>query len=168
MKAKIIKKRELLTRAAYAERKGVAPRTIGKYVQKKIIPLHNNKIDPVEADKALEKFLVQPLGTGRATKGKKNGKVGMTSSFVEARTEEKRLKVELLEIELSLKKGESLSKKDVEFAAFSAARAVRDKMLNIPDRISAIVAAERDEIKVRNIIMKEIESELESLSRIRD
>ncbi len=50
--------------------------------------------------------------------------------------------------------------KDVETAAFSAARELRDRMLNIPDRVAAIVAAETDEIRVRDIITEHIENEL--------
>ncbi|MBT6230205.1 MAG: hypothetical protein HOI47_26475, partial [Candidatus Scalindua sp.] len=58
-------KRELISRAEYARRKGVAARTIGKYVQRKIIPLHDNLIDPEEADRELAKILIKPLGAGR-------------------------------------------------------------------------------------------------------
>ena len=54
--------------------------------------------------------------------------------------------------------------KDVEFAAFNAARKIRDRMLNIPDRIAAIVAAESNEIKVRDIIIEQIENELRSIT----
>ena len=147
--------RELITRTEYARRRGVAPRTIGKYCQKEIIPLHDNKIDPVEADACLEEFLAEPLGSGR------NG--SSIGSYTAARTEEKMLKIELLELDLQLKKGETVLVKDVEYAAFTAARDVRDKMLNIPDRICAIVAAETDEVKVREIIMKQIENELQSV-----
>ena len=164
-------KSKLITRAAYAKIKGVAPRTIGKYTQKGIIPLHGNKVDPVEADRILKEILVEPLGsgrqkgnTGRREDGSKNTKPRETDTYVGARTREKQIKVELLELELKLKKGEMVLVKDVEFAAFTSAREVRDKMLNIPDRICAIVAAETDETKVRNIIISQIESELRSIT----
>ncbi|MBT5306044.1 MAG: hypothetical protein HOL31_13315, partial [Candidatus Scalindua sp.] len=93
-------KRELISRAEYARRKGVAARTIGKYVQRKIIPLHDNLIDPEEADRELAKILIKPLGAGRVrAKGmsceSSNGE-RLTNSYVEARTREKLLKVELL------------------------------------------------------------------------
>jgi phage terminase Nu1 subunit (DNA packaging protein) len=186
-----IKKRKLITRAAYAKIKGVAPRTIGKYTQKGIIPLHGNKIDPAEADRVLDGILVQPLGSGRqkgntgksqdgmktikvpaeakvihkpTDVGEDDGPAVVTVTFVDARTREKLIKVELLELELKLKKGEMVLVKDVEFAAFTSAREVRDKMLNIPDRISAEVAAETDEVKVRNIIIAQIENELRAIS----
>ena len=181
-----VKKRELISRAEYARRKGVAPRTVGKYTQKGIIPTHGNKIDPAEADKILAKVLVQPLGSGRQKRNTgKNPNIlvnhppvdmenlpdrepapetGMTgNTFVDARTREKQIKVQLLELDLKLKLGQMVLVKDVEFTAFTTARHVRDKMLNIPDRICAEVAAEMDETTVRNIITAQIESELRSI-----
>ena len=161
-------KGELISRAEYARRKGVAARTIGKYCQRKIIPLHDNLIDPEEADRELAKILIMPLGSGRVRANgmsceSSNGE-RLINSYSEARTAEKQLRVELLELDLQLKKGEMVLTKDVELAAFNAARETRDRMLNIPDRISAIVAAESDEIKVRDIIIEQIENELRSIA----
>ncbi len=158
---------ELLTREQYAERRGVAARTIGKYVQKKVIPLWDNKIWPEEADRILEAYLIDPLGSGRRETGEGSASLKVrkknNNSYTEARTQEKNLKIELLELEVQLKKGEMVLTKDVEFAAFSAARELRDRMLNIPDRIAAIVAAEIDETKCRDILIEQIESELQSV-----
>jgi hypothetical protein len=171
----VLKPKELITRKEYARRKGVAPRTIGKYIQQGLIPLHDNKVDPIEADMCLSEVLVEPLGSGNnpTNTGKKksvpeainDGEGARPGTFIHARTREKEIKVEMLELDLQLKKGEMVLTKDVKVAAFTAAREVRDRMLNIPDRIAAIVAAETDEIKVRNIIMTQIEQELESLSK---
>ncbi len=109
-------KRELISRAEYARRKGVAAQMIGKYCQRKIIPLHDNLIDPEEADKELARILIKPLGAKRVSaKGmsceSSNGEQ-LTNSYVEARTREKQLKVELLELDLQLKKGEMVLTKD--------------------------------------------------------
>ncbi len=102
-------KRELISRAEYARRKGVAARTIGKYCQRKIIPLHNNLIDSEEADRELAKILIKPLGAGQVSAKGKNGGKGidngisngessngerLTNSYTEARTREKLVKVD--------------------------------------------------------------------------
>lgn len=162
---------ELITRTEYAARKGVAGRTIGKYVQKGVIPLYDNKIWPEEADKRLELFLVEPLGSGRIEKhtitneGTSQRKTKENNiSYTEARTVEKKLKIELLELDVQLKKGKMVLTEDVENAAFSTAREIRDRMLNIPDRVAAIIAAETDETRVRDIIIEQIENELQSIS----
>lgn len=158
---------ELVTRAEYAKRRNVAGRTIGKYVQKGVIPLYDNKIWPEEADRRLELFLVEPLGSGRQTpatitdegaspRKKKENNI----TYTEARTEEKQLKIKLLKLDVQLKEGKMVMTEDVERAAFNAARILRDRMLNIPDRVAAIVAAETDEQKVRDFITEQIENEL--------
>jgi len=161
---------ELITRAEYAIRKGVAGRTIGKYVQSGVIPLWDNKIWPEEADRKLDIFLVEPLGSGRIEKhaiSNEGASIRKTKqnniTYTEARTEEKKLKIKLLELDVALKTGQMVLAEDVENAAFSAAREIRDRMLNIPDRVAAIVAAETDEVKVRDYIQREIENELTSV-----
>ncbi len=120
---------ELLTRAEYALRRNVAGRTIGKYVQSGVIPLWDNKIWPEEADKRLEIFLIDPLGSGRhnpdtvTEEGTSQRKKKENNfSYTEARTAEKKLKIELLELDVALKKGQMVLTEDVENAAFSAAR----------------------------------------------
>lgn len=167
--------KNLLSRAAYARLKNVAPRTIGKYVQRGVIPLHDDKIDPEEADRCLAKILVEPLGSGRhepkeaiATSlviDPDKAAPASMDTYTQARTAEKRLKVELLELDLQLKKGEMVLTKDVEFAAYTAARQLRDRMLNIPDRVAAIIAAETDEVKIRDLLTDHIESEIRSISK---
>ncbi len=87
----------------------MAARTIGKYVQRKIIPLHDNKIDPVEADECLREHLAEPLGSGNHefNTGKANPETPSLrddSSYTEARTREKNIKNEILELTLQLKK----------------------------------------------------------------
>jgi hypothetical protein len=47
---------------------------------------------------------------------------------------------------------------------FRAVRQVRDAMLNIPPRVSGILAAERDQARVFEIITKEIHQALEELA----
>ncbi|MCF6147284.1 MAG: hypothetical protein E3K37_01350 [Candidatus Kuenenia sp.] len=54
--------------------------------------------------------------------------------------------------------------KDVESAAFEIARQVQDALLNIPDRLAALLAAETDKIKIHEMLEKEIDLALEKLS----
>lgn len=74
------------------------------------------------------------------------------------RGEVERLKLEEL-------RGKLASRADVETAAFERARAVRDAMLSIPDRISPLLAAESDEHAVNELLRAEIEAALSALSR---
>ena len=61
------------------------------------------------------------------------------------------------------KSGELVKAKDVQVAAFSEARKLRDNMLNIPDRVAALIAADPDENSVRQILTDEIEKGLQDI-----
>lgn len=152
----IAEKNPPVSQAKYARMKGVSKVRIGRLVADGIISLDAaGKIDPELADKQIEN--VMPEGIGN-----KKRKTSKTSSFTEAKISEKRIQVSLLELNYQEKAGLLVKTKDVEAAAFTEARKLRDNMLNIPDRISALVAAEHDENIVRQIITDEIEKGLQS------
>ena len=144
----------LISQAAYARMKGVSKVYIGRLVSEGVLTLVYGKINPELADKQIEEM--KPSGIGE-----KKQKSSKKSSFSEAKTSEKRLQVSLLELNYQEKSGELVKAKDVEVAAFNEARKLRDNMLNIPDRISALIAAEGDENVVRKIITDEIEKGLQ-------
>ena len=147
----------LVKKAEYARMKGVSKVRIGRLVDDGVITLVNGKIDPELADKQIADAMPEGIG---AKKKKSSGK---KSSFTEAKTSEKRIQVAMLELNYQEKSGELVKAKDVEVAAFNEARKLRDNMLNIPDRISALVAAEPDENAVRQIIIDEIEKGLQNV-----
>jgi len=72
-----------------------------------------------------------------------------------------------LQEELNYQKavGELLPAADIEKAATRTARIVRDALLSIPDRCSALCAAETDPNRVHMIIADEVENVLKSLSQ---
>lgn len=132
-------------------------------------------IDQAKADRALAKSVTtrkEILGDGSlpaASKAaqmvnatEKTGTSGL--SFHEARTLKERYHAALLKIELDEKTGRLVEAGAVEVAAFNKARQVRDSLLNIPDRISPILAAERDPAKVAELLTAEIRQALEGLS----
>ena len=86
-------------------------------------------------------------------------------SFQEARTLKERYRTAHLKIELDEKTGRLVEAEQVKQAAFNKARLIRDNLLNIPDRIAPILAAERDQGKVAEILTGEIRQALEELSK---
>ncbi len=86
-------------------------------------------------------------------------------SFQEARTLKERFKTALLKITLDEKTGRLVEAEQVKVAAFNKARLVRDALLNIPDRISPILAAESDQGRVTELLIGEIRQVLEELSK---
>ena len=58
----------------------------------------------------------------------------------------------------------SVSRDEVTVAAFTRARTVRDSLLNIPDRVASMLAAENDPARVHQILADEIRKALIELS----
>lgn len=61
--------------------------------------------------------------------------------------------------------GELISAEKVRNAMFAKGRIIRDGILNVPDRISALLATINDAAKIHEILTKELREILEELSR---
>jgi hypothetical protein len=66
----------------------------------------------------------------------------------------------LAKIDYEERTGRLVSKDEVQVAAFNRFRQFRDQMLNIPDRLAAMLAAEADPAKVYEILSSEIRKAL--------
>lgn len=76
----------------------------------------------------------------------------------------KHYKAELARLEFEEAEGKLVDGDKIKRQAFKVARSVRDAILNIPDRVSAELAAERDQFIVHKRLTEEIRMVLESLS----
>ena len=70
----------------------------------------------------------------------------------------------LAKIEFEEKTAKLISRDEVQVAAFTKARTVRDNLLNIPDRLAATLAAEADADKVHQTLAGEIRKALDELA----
>lgn len=86
------------------------------------------------------------------------------SSYHEARARKEAALAELRELQLRVRKGELVEKVAVEKVMFDRARRARDRMDNIPPRVSGICAAETSQDKIFALLTKEIRQALEDLS----
>ena len=84
-------------------------------------------------------------------------KTGDKSGFVEARSWSERYRAANIKLALEIKRGLLIRKREVHDKAFTAGRQARDALFNIPDRVAAILAAESDESRVKEIMQAEIE-----------
>jgi phage terminase Nu1 subunit (DNA packaging protein) len=66
----------------------------------------------------------------------------------------------LAELDRKQREGELVERSDVEEAAFSNARRVRDALMNIPARIASLYAAETDPQKIHQNLEDEIRTVL--------
>lgn len=85
-------------------------------------------------------------------------------SLTEERTRLTKAQADKVEYEIKILHREYVKGAEVKDTAFNTARKVRDALLNIPDRTSAIYASEKDEHKIHTMQMKEITQVLKELS----
>ena len=95
---------------------------------------------------------------------KKFLKLADSEDLTKARAIKEHFKAKMAELEFLERSGELVCAKDVVDANFEKARLIRDQLLNIPARVSPILAAERDAKKVNEILTHEIRQCLETLS----
>jgi len=148
--------REWMGKAEYARHRGVSKAYISKLLRQGKIQAISGMIDAVEADKALDarKQLAPEVGTGGLSE---------SSSLTEAQKRWTDLRAEAAAFKLECDRGLWIRKDKAESDAFYCYRITRDTLLNIPNRIAPIVAAESDGDKVRMLLLEEIERTLNDL-----
>ena len=85
-------------------------------------------------------------------------------SYNNSLEKEKYYKALLAEIEYQIEVGALVRKAENDKAIFNFHRSIRDRLLNIPDRIAAVLAGEADREKVHGILSKELRQALTELS----
>lgn len=87
------------------------------------------------------------------------------SGYNKARTIEAQYRAALTKLDYEDRTGSYVSLDEVRTAAFNLARTVRDAVLNVPDRVAPILAAETDPQKINAILARELRIALEELKR---
>ncbi|MCK9325039.1 MAG: hypothetical protein M0P69_06045 [Bacteroidales bacterium] len=166
---------EAVTKTQFSKTIGVSKARLTAMLKEGLIPPEclvgegrHAKIDPEKAANFLKKRLdpsrepksdlssfgksIQPVDTG-------NGDYG--ARFTKARA----IKEELLavKIQLEINALEDQINRRIEKIAFEKARSVRDAILMIPDRVSDLLAAETDALKVSALLTNELIQSLEDL-----
>ena len=85
-------------------------------------------------------------------------------SFNESRAKSEHFRAELARLDLETKEQQLVEVARVQREAFTAARAVRDALGNIPDRVSNQFAAESDPVVIHQTLTEEIRKALETLT----
>ena len=167
----------LVSQAEYARQRGVSRQYVGQMVAKGIIGLTNRKVDTEQADAALA-ALREPARPER--RGKPETLVptpevvpatpmptsagDLPTLLLKSRIKSEVERAKLLEIKARVEAGKYIAVDDVKVAAFNRARVVRDALLNIPERLAAMLASESDERRVHQILVTEIRAALEELT----
>ena len=86
-------------------------------------------------------------------------------SFNESRAKSEHFRAELARLDQEVKEQQLVEVARVQREAFTAARAVRDALGNIPDRVSNQLAAESDPVVIHQTLTEEIRKALETLTK---
>jgi hypothetical protein len=84
--------------------------------------------------------------------------------YYEARTENERYKAALNKLKFQTATKNLVRRSEVERAAYNVGRSVRDAVLNVPPRVSSILAGEMDQFKVEKALTEELKKALDELS----
>lgn len=157
---------DLLTQTEYANRRGCKKPHINRLVKAGIIRLVNGRIDPEQADRAIADSQDPSRAEFRRGKGRPATQESQPSenSVTAAKINQIRVATALKNLVLKEKIGTLAIATGVETKGFEAAQQVKDGLFNISDRLSPLLAAEPDEIKIRNMLNVEFMEICEGLA----
>jgi hypothetical protein len=150
----------------YSKHRGVALSAVQKAIAtNRITTLPDGKIDPAVADVEWETNTrtYAPAITARSQEDDDGGGFG-ANQYTKARAVREHYQARLAKPDYEERVGKLVSKDEVQIAAFNKFRQFRDHLLNIPDRLSALLAAESEAPVVFEVLAKEIRKALNDFS----
>lgn len=159
----------LLSLRAYAKHRGVSHAAVQKAIRSgRIATNADGLIDSERADAEWNAKTRPGQRRGKqaqpATNEPAEAPVAGGLDYFRARAIRENYLARLAKIEFEEKTAKLISRDEVQVAAFTKARTVRDNLLNIPDRVAATLAAESDADKAHQILTGEIRKALDELA----
>jgi hypothetical protein len=170
------RRKTLISQREYARRRGISHTSVQRAVKARRISTVDGKIDPAQADREWRDNTDQSKPRNRVTGKPKQARVpeeppepmdfaGMDgghsrsggSNYAKARAARELYQAQLTKLHLDRERGTLVRADEVRIAAFNAARSARDKLMGIPVRVSAVLAATNDAKEVERILDEEIE-----------
>lgn len=135
---------DFLTQAEYARRRGVSQEAVRKAARDGRIELVGGRVDPVEADRewARTTDLRKPRNSVNGRPKARTRKKAATQSLAEHHARRESARADMQELELAEKRGQLISRLDVEREAEASARRARQRLELIPDRLSGMISPE--------------------------
>ena len=153
----------LVSLRKYAEHRRVSHTAVQKAIkQGRIRTTPDGKIDVEQADREWDRN-TSPVNAPRRAPRDGGGAAG-GPTYAQSRAVRELYLARLAKIEFEERAGKLVSRDEVTVAAFTKARTVRDNLLNIPDRVAAVLAAETDPVRTHQILTDEIRKALIELS----
>jgi hypothetical protein len=166
-----------MTQAQYARHRGCSKVAVGKAVKAQRISLVNGLIDPAVADiqwkansraratatpAAEQPSLLQALAQTSASEAP------ASDGYTVSRNRREAADAEMAELKLAEQQGLLIRVDAVKAALAAAFTSTRDNLLQIPSRLSAIMAAETDAAKVHELLQAELYRALEGMAAVQN
>ncbi|MFH0997040.1 MAG: hypothetical protein V1844_16320 [Pseudomonadota bacterium] len=125
------------------------------------------RFDLAKARDCVEKYLdtrnESQIKAGRSGSVRSSKNLSDRDKLLRAQIRKELAIAKIRETELAVTEGKLVDFEAMRREIFSGSRMVRDAIMNIPDRVAAIIAAETDEHKVRLLLDREIRQSLQGL-----
>lgn len=155
----------LITQTEFAREIGVSKQYVCYLVKQGIVQLVDGMVDREQANEALLAIRdpSQPL---RRKNAENHGERGnkLSTMLLKTRIKNEIERGKLLEAKAKAEIGELVAIEEVKREAFNTARVVRNNLLNIPDRVSALLASMNEAEKIHEKLSEEIKTALGSIS----
>jgi hypothetical protein len=155
----------LITKSEWAKKNGFTKGHVSHLLKQGKIQTVNGLIDEDEADRDLACFRNPDLPLMRNRDNDADGRDSLPVQYLKTKLKNEIERGKLLEAKVKSEMGELISAEKVRQAMFAKGRIIRDGMMNIPDRVSSLLANENDAAKIHEILSKEIREVLTELSR---
>jgi hypothetical protein len=152
----------ILSQRAYARHRGVVVSAVQKAIEtRRISTQSDGRIDSDQADVEWEQnttLHAPPV----AKRGQDDDDVSIfgASQYTKARAVREHYQARLAKLEFEEKAAKLIAADQVKIAAFNVFRRYRDHLLNIPDRLAALLAAESESARCHEILAGEIRKAL--------
>lgn len=148
----------IMTLRGYARHRGVALSAVQKAIATgRITTQPDGRIESEKADIEWEQNTtrrVHPVPS--RAQDEDDASLFGASQYTKARAVREHYQARLAKIEYEERTAKLVPKDDVQIAAFNKFRQFRDHMLNIPDRVAAVVAAETEAAKCYEVLATEV------------
>lgn len=144
----------IFSTAEFGEFVGIAPRTVNRLTNSKILIKHKNQYGKYDLKENVNRYYKYRLYV------EKKKYDNSSKEMKQLRFRKEAAETELKEMELDEKRGELINRKSYDQAFFKLVRSARDAILKIPYRIGDIIAAETDSKICKKILREELKQTL--------
>jgi hypothetical protein len=150
----------LITQTEWAKEQGFSKQYVCYLVKQGIVELNDGLVDREQANEAIETIRDPSQPQRRKNPVNTNE---LSTMLLKTRIKNEIERGRLLEARANAEIGELVQIAEVKTEAFNTARVVRNNLLNIPDRVSALLASVDNAEKIHGILTEEIKVSLEEL-----